>query len=39
LLEAVAVAIAEPRLNLQRGRWAGATQYFQWWEHKEQEQE
>lgn len=29
ILEAVAIAIAEPRLNLQRGRWAGATKYFQ----------
>jgi hypothetical protein len=28
-LEAIAIAIAEPRLNLQRGRWADATQYFQ----------
>jgi hypothetical protein len=28
-LEAVAVAIAEPRLNLQRGRWGDAEQYFQ----------
>ena len=29
ILEAVAIAIAEPRLNLQRGRWAKATKYFQ----------
>ena len=29
ILEAVAIAIAEPRLNLQRGRWAQATKYFQ----------
>ena len=30
-LEAVSVALAEPRLNLQRGRWPNATQYFQCW--------
>jgi hypothetical protein len=30
VLEAVAIAIAEPRLNLQRGKWGEATQYFQW---------
>ena len=31
IIEAVAIAIAEPRLNLQRGNWrsAGALQYFQ----------
>ena len=29
VLEAVAIAIAEPRLNLRRGNWGGATQYFQ----------
>ena len=31
VLEAVAIAIAEPRLNLRRGNWnsPGATQYFQ----------
>ena len=29
-LEAVSIAIAEPRLNLQRGRWGETTQYFQW---------
>ena len=29
ILEAVAIAIAEPRLNLQRGRWSNAKQYFQ----------
>lgn len=39
MLEAVAVAIAEPRLNLQRGRWGDATQYFQWWNRTEEEQE
>lgn len=39
MLEAVTVAIAEPRLNLQRGRWGDATQYFQWWDRSEEEQE
>jgi hypothetical protein len=29
ILEATAIAIAEPRLNLQRGRWGDAKQYFQ----------
>ena len=29
ILEAISTAIAEPRLNLQRGRWSEATQYFQ----------
>lgn len=29
VMEAIAIAIAEPRLNLQRGRWSDATQYFQ----------
>jgi len=32
ILEAVSIAIAEPRLNLQRGKWSEATKYFQWWE-------
>jgi hypothetical protein len=31
-LEAVSVAISEPRLNLQRGRWGNAVQYFQFWD-------
>ena len=31
MLEAVSVAIAEPRLNLQRGRWGETTQYYQYW--------
>ena len=30
MLEAVSIAIAEPGLNLQRGRWGDTTQYFQW---------
>jgi len=29
VLEAVTTAVAEPRLNLQRGRWGDATQYYQ----------
>lgn len=29
ILEAVTIAIAEPRLNLQRGRWGDAEQYYQ----------
>ena len=29
ILEATAIAIAEPRLNLQRGKWGSAKQYFQ----------
>jgi hypothetical protein len=37
ILEAVSIAIAEPRLNLQRGRWGDATKYFQYWERGEDE--
>lgn len=37
ILEAVGIAIAEPRLNLQRGKWSEATKYFQWWERKEED--
>ena len=29
VLEAVSIAISEPRLNLQRGKWGDATQYYQ----------
>jgi len=29
ILEAVSIAISEPRLNLQRGRWGEVKQYFQ----------
>jgi hypothetical protein len=39
ILEAVAISVAEPRLNLQRGRWGDATQYFQWWEDAEPEED
>lgn|GEM_PF-4276954 len=35
VLEAVAIAISEPRLNLQRGKWSDATKYFQWWDRSE----
>ena len=38
-MEAVAIAISEPRLNLQRGRWGEATKYFQYWERTEDEAE
>jgi hypothetical protein len=37
ILEAIAIAVAEPRLNLQRGRWGDAQQYFQWWEGIDEE--
>ena len=30
VLEAISIAISEPRLNLQRGRWGDAKQYFQY---------
>ena len=39
MLEAVSIAISEPRLNLQRGRWGDTTQYYQWWERGENEDE
>lgn len=39
ILEAVSIALAEPRLNLQRGKWGEATKYFQWWERTEGEDE
>ncbi len=39
IFEAVAVAIAEPRLNLQRGKWGEATQYYQWWERSDASEE
>ena len=34
ILEAVSIAISEPRLNLQRGNWSaqGIPQYYQWWD-------
>jgi hypothetical protein len=39
MLEAVSIAIAEPRLNLQRGRWGETTQYFQWLKLEADEEE
>lgn len=36
LMEAISTAIAEPRLNLSRGRWGEAIQYYQWWEEEEE---
>ena len=39
ILEAVGIAIAEPRLNLQRGKWGDATKYFQWWEREPDEED
>lgn len=29
ILEAITIAVSEPRLNLQRGRWGDAKQYYQ----------
>jgi hypothetical protein len=34
ILEAVTIAISEPTLNLQRGRWSEAKKYFQFWERE-----
>jgi hypothetical protein len=31
VMEAVAIAISEPKLNLQRGHWSKSTKYFQYW--------
>jgi hypothetical protein len=39
ILESVSIAISEPRLNLQRGKWGDATKYFQWWERGEGDEE
>jgi len=39
VLEAVSIAISEPRLNLQRGKWGEATKYFQWWEGEQDEED
>jgi hypothetical protein len=39
ILEAVSIAISEPRLNLQRGHWSEATQYFQFKQDEEEEEE
>jgi len=37
ILEAVSIAVSEPRLNLQRGKWGDATQYYQWWERTDED--
>jgi hypothetical protein len=37
-LEAISIAISEPRLNLQRGRWSDATQYFQYTDGEDEEE-
>lgn len=34
-LEAVMISISEPKLNLRRGSWGPAKEYFQWWSEKE----
>ena len=39
ILEAVATAISEPRLNLQRGKWSEATQYYQYLPNQEDEED
>ena len=39
ILEAVATAIAEPRLNLQRGKWGEASQYYQYIPEQEDEED
>jgi hypothetical protein len=39
VLEAVSIALSEPRLNLQRGKWGDATQYFQWWNRSSEPKE
>jgi hypothetical protein len=38
-LEAVSIAISEPKLNLQRGRWGDVTKYFQYWNRSDDESE
>ena len=37
ILEAVSIAISEPKLNLQRGRWGEAKKYFQYWKRRDDE--
>ena len=34
IMEAVSIAISEPRLNLQRGRWSESAKYFQYPPHR-----
>ncbi len=39
VLEAVSIAIGEPRLNLQRGKWGEGTQYYQYWQRDDDDDE
>jgi hypothetical protein len=39
LLEAIAIATSEPRLNLQRGKWGDSIQYFQYFEDGDEEED
>jgi hypothetical protein len=39
ILEAIAIAISEPRLNLQRGKWSDARKYFQYIEDQDEDYE
>ena len=39
ILEAMAIAISEPRLNLSRGRWGDAVQFYQFIDTDEDEEE
>jgi hypothetical protein len=39
IMEAVAIAISEPKLNLQRGRWSDATPYYQWQQSADSDEE
>jgi hypothetical protein len=39
ILEAVATAISEPRLNLQRGKWGDSKQYYQYYPDQEEEED
>jgi hypothetical protein len=38
-MEAVSIAISEPRLNLQRGRWSDSTKYFQYGKRTKDDEE
>lgn len=39
IMEAVSIAISEPKLNLQRGLWSDATKYFQFWDRSDDERD
>lgn len=39
ILEAVVIAVAEPRLNRQGGAWAGAAQCLQYWRDRNHDEE